>query len=185
MVQNTQADCYYRHAGHAGGAGLSGPALTGDWSAVKMPLPDLGPAPFGQPQRLSTEPSQWQSRDWLGASPDRIIASGKALTEEVRLEPPRCGACPAFRQAAPCAAVSADFEPGAPRRTSARSTEAFLAPAKPRRRTAASSSPTSSPPTTRLPMPCLGRCRMVSRGCRVISLTAHSPRHNSATTAPP
>ena len=86
MVQNSsQADCYFGHAGVGGGAAFAfGSDLTGDWSGVKMPVQDLGAAAFGQSQRLSTDPSLWQPRDWIGASPDRVIASGKALTEEVR-----------------------------------------------------------------------------------------------------
>ena len=80
--------------------------MTGDWSTVKMSLPDLGAAAFGQAQQLSTEPSHWQSHNWVGASPDRLIASGKALTEQVRSDSSLCVVkeCATVRSAAvPCA----------------------------------------------------------------------------------
>ncbi len=91
MVHSSQDDCYFGHAGVAGGAAFPvGSDLTGDWAAGKMPVQDLGAAAFGQSHRLSTDPSLWQPRDWIGASPDRVIASGKALTEEVRSDLARC-----------------------------------------------------------------------------------------------
>ena len=182
---SSEADCHYGHAGATSLAGLAdGPDLRGEWFAAAMP----SAAAFGQTRQHPTAPSQWQSRDWSGASPERIISPRKALTEEVRSISSftalrSCGVVGFLRPAHVfCAAPEARHRRDL-RRTTVRSIEAFWAPAELRLPTAVSGSHSCSPPGTRLSTPRRNTCRMGTRGYQATSSMARYPRHDSATMA--